>query len=175
LAKLKAHRAELLSALGTAETAVEYGEGRQDPPKAANNIVWRPSEKMTVFDDQEREAAPAAAAADRVRWRDMYEERAAIRQYDGGYPRAEAERLAWGAMENRWHLEHGERVPRDICAGCRRAVGEAEALDLIDGDRVHMKGYRCRTAYEERWRSAATTALIVLGLQPPAIDCDGLP
>src|ERR1051325_1332739 len=38
-------------------------------------------------------------------WLDQYEERAAIRQYDGRYSRAEAERLAWGALEVLWHKE----------------------------------------------------------------------
>jgi hypothetical protein len=108
-------------------------------------------------------------------WSDLYEERAAHRQLDGGYPRVDAELLAWREIEWRWHLAHSERIPTETCAGCGQRVRSDEALDLIDGARVHMKGYRCRTAYEERWRSAATTALIVLGLQPPAIDCDGLP
>jgi hypothetical protein len=55
----------------------------------------------------------------------------------GKRPRIDAERIAWGMLENRWNIEHGERVPWDICAGCRRPIGEAPALDLIDGNRVH--------------------------------------
>jgi hypothetical protein len=38
-----------------------------------------------------------------------------------------------------------------------------------------MNKHSCRTAYEQRWRSAATAALTELGLQPPAIEGDGLP
>jgi hypothetical protein len=61
-------------------------------------------------------------------WRDLYEERAAIREFDGHYSRAEAERLAWGEVENRWHAEHGECLPRGTCAGARRAMGGAKIM-----------------------------------------------
>jgi hypothetical protein len=102
-------------------------------------------------------------------WRDLYEERAAIRQYDGRYSRAEAEALAWGAMQTRWHVEHGERVSRDLCAGCRRAIGTEKALDLIDGNRVHIgEDNACLIRHGERWRAAAMRALVALGLRPPS-------
>jgi hypothetical protein len=126
-------------------------------------------------------------------WCDLYEKRAAIRQYDGHYSRAEAEALAWGEMQNRWHAEHGERVSRDFCAGCRRPIGTAAALDLIDGSRVHLDvrvpverdhGFRwkmitqspehaldggndCLIRHGKRWRAAATRALTAFGLCPP--------
>jgi hypothetical protein len=88
-------------------------------------------------------------------------------EFDGGHSRAEAERFAWGDRQTRWHLAHGERVPPDICAGCRRPIGAAEALDLIDGCRVHFGGFDCLTQHGTRWRAAATRALIALGLKPP--------
>jgi hypothetical protein len=100
--------------------------------------------------------------------RDFYEERAAIRQYDAHYSRAEAEALAWGEMQNRWHAEHGERVSRDLCAGCRRPIGTEKALDLIDGNRVHLgSNTDCLIRHGERWRAAAARALMALGLRPP--------
>ncbi len=102
-------------------------------------------------------------------WRDEYAERAAMRQYHGGYPRAEAELLAWRELENRWNLTHGERVSRELCAGCRRAIGTEEALDLIDGNRVHDRAeHQCLIRHGERWRAAASRALIATGLQSPA-------
>ena len=101
-------------------------------------------------------------------WRDMYEERAAHRQYDGGYTRAEAEQLAWGEMQNRWHLKHDVGTPRDICAGCRKPIGAAMALDLINGSRVHLDDENaCLVLYGDRWRAAATRGLLALGLRPP--------
>jgi hypothetical protein len=113
---------------------------------------------------------PNASRLDPTIWSDLYEERAAHRQFDGGFPRVEAELLAWRDTEWRWHLAHRERVPTEVCAGCGQLIRADEALDLIDGARVHVKGCRCRIAYEQRWRSAATNALIALGLQPPATD-----
>jgi hypothetical protein len=56
----------------------------------------------------------------------------------------------------RWHLEHGERVPSTLCAGCRQALGDVEVLDLADGNRVHLDpAYRCLIAWGEVWRSTA--------------------
>ena len=113
---------------------------------------------------------PNASRLDPTIWNDLYEERAAHRQFDGGYPRIEAELLAWRDIEWRWHLAYRERASAEVCAGCDQLIQADEALDLIDGARIHMKGHRCRIAYEQRWRSAAKNALIALGLQPPATD-----
>jgi hypothetical protein len=63
-------------------------------------------------------------------WVALFAQRAAEWEL-GGRPRAEAERVAWAEVQSRWHLQHGERVTRDICAGCRRPIGAAPVLDLI--------------------------------------------
>ena len=121
-------------------------------------------------DDQGGPQLPTPADAsglDPTIWSDIYEERAAHRQFDGDYPRVEAELLAWREIEWRWHFAHREQVPVEVCAGCGQLIGADEALDLIDDARIHMKGHRCRTAYEQRWRRAASSALVTLGLQPP--------
>jgi len=118
---------------------------------------------------EEERAAIVEHAPDRGWWRDEYAERAAIRQYEGGYSRAEAELLAWRELENRWNLAHGERVLRELCAGCRRPIGTEAALDLIDGNRVHdPEDNDCLIRHGERWRATAARALIAMGLQPPA-------
>jgi hypothetical protein len=64
--------------------------------------------------------------------------------------------------EMRWHLDHGERVPRHLCAGCRQPIDPAydEILDLADDNRVHLAdGYRCLIAWGRRWRAAARAAI----------------
>ena len=100
-------------------------------------------------------------------WVALFAQRAAKWEL-GGRPRAEAERVAWAEVQNRWHLQHAERVTRDSCAGCRRPIGAAPALDLIDGGRVHLdNGNACLIRHGERWRAAATRALMALGLRPP--------
>jgi len=105
------------------------------------------------------------------RWRDEFEERAAIRECDGHYTRAEAERLVWGELENRWHKEHGERFPPDTCAGCRRPIGQHRALDVADGNRVHdTDDHACLIKFGKCWRGRAQQALIEMGLKPPASE-----
>jgi hypothetical protein len=110
---------------------------------------------------------PDARRLDPTIWSDLYEERAAHRQFEGGYPRLDAELFAWREVEWRWHLEHRERVPAEVCAGCGQLIRADDALHLIDGASVHIKGHCCRIAYEQRWRAAATRELAALGLQPP--------
>jgi hypothetical protein len=97
-------------------------------------------------------------------------ERTGIRQYGGSYTREEAEHLAWSELQGRWHMEHGERAPRDLCAGCRRLIGGNPVLDLIDGCRVHADGYDCLIRWGERWRAAATRALVAMGVNPTVSD-----
>ena len=101
-------------------------------------------------------------------WRDLLAERSVHHELAGRRPRSEAERVAWAEMQNRWHMGHGERVSGDICAGCRRPIGSAVALDLIDGCRVHLDDENaCLIRHGKRWRAAATRALAELGLWPP--------
>lgn len=111
-----------------------------------------------------------ASSPDVKNWRAFYEERAAHRQFDGRYSRAQAEALAWAELENRWHMQHGERVDRQHCAGCRgRFTDDDPVLDLIDRNRVHHDDdHACLIWYGTHWRAAATRALTTLGLRPPA-------
>jgi hypothetical protein len=132
-------------------------------------IVSQSVKSVTAPPERPAASAKAESGIDPAYWRDLFEERAAIRQFDGGYSRPEAERLGWGELQNRWHMTHGERVPRDLCAGCRRPIGGADALDLIDGNRVHdAAGHDCLIRWGEHWRGAATHALAAMGLPPPA-------
>jgi len=103
---------------------------------------------------------------DAAAWSALFEERVLRHQYIGRL-RAEAERLAWGDLQSRWHIGHGDRVPRDLCAGCRRPIGDVAALDLIDGCRVHFENHACLFRHGHRWREAATQALERVGLRPP--------
>lgn len=108
----------------------------------------------------------AGATLDAEAWSALFEERVLRHQYVGRF-RAEAERLAWGDLQSRWHIEHGEQMPRDLCAGCRWPIGDVKALDLIDGSRVHFENHACLFRHGDRWREAATRALERVGLRPP--------
>jgi hypothetical protein len=85
------------------------------------------------------------------------------------YSDQEAHSFAWGAVTSRWHLDHGERAPVAVCAGCGELISGTEFLELPDGCRVHLAdGFACLTRYGERWRCAAELALAEMGLRRPA-------
>lgn len=110
---------------------------------------------------------PGPGASDQL-WRDWFEERAAIRQYDAGYSRLMAEHLAYGEAVNRWHRMHGGRTNPAHCPGCGELTSGSETLKLPDGNRVHVnENWRCLTAFGKRWRNAAVRALTGLGVVAP--------
>jgi hypothetical protein len=103
--------------------------------------------------------APAAA------WRARHRE--ALAYWSAFHPAAEAAGLAWGEIENHWHMQQGERVPHWGCAGCREPIGRLEGLTLGDGNRVHLNKLDCLLRFGERWRSEAAAGLQALGLDLP--------
>ena len=63
-------------------------------------------------------------------------------------------------VANKWPLEHGERVPPHLRAGCHEPIADARTLDLADGCRVHDDtDYACLLRYGQKWRGAAARAL----------------
>ena len=118
-----------------------------------------------------RAAKPAllAALAEVPDWHACHRE--ALAHWGVLHPAADTARLAWGELQGRWHRLHGVRVPEWQCAGCGEPIEGAEALALGDGNRMHLDRahrFECLTAYGGRWRGAATLALVILGLKPPA-------
>jgi hypothetical protein len=155
------------------DSKVNVSEATKNPPSALTvRFLDIPADESTGSTaTTHTQGADRGTECDDVpaNWLDLYEERSAIRQYDGHYSRTEAQALAWSEVQTRWHMEHGERVSCDSCAGCRRSIGTEKTLDLIDGSRVHLDdGNSCLLRHGERWRAAATRALMALGLRPPA-------
>jgi hypothetical protein len=126
---------------------------------------------LAVGDDRARPVPKERdAAAEPAFWQDFFEERTAHREFDGGYSRAEAERLAFGEMILEWHRRHSARSDPHCCAGCGDELVGGNILALCDGARVHFDGVRgvnCITAYGKKWRGAAVAALRAIGLVPP--------
>ena len=74
---------------------------------------------LTEGDDRAGAASrECSGAAEAGYWRDLFEERAAHREFDGGHSRADAERLAFGEMILEWHRRYGARPDPFRCAGC---------------------------------------------------------
>ena len=59
---------------------------------------------------------------------------------------------------------HRVPVPEWQCAGCGEPIGGLEALALANSHRVHFETLDCLLRYGERWRGAATHALVATGL-----------
>jgi hypothetical protein len=116
--------------------------------------------------DRQSEGVDATEAR---RWHDRLEARIA-EWYHGDRGWEEARRLAWGDVENEWHDIHGQRWPSWQCAGCDAPIAGSQALDLPDGNRVHLNPIDCLIRFGRRWRGAADEALVVLGLEPPRLD-----
>ena len=115
-------------------------------------------------------AAQAITAAlwDAEDWQTFYSERAAVRQFEGGYTKPEAEQLAWGEAVNLHHLILGKPALPDQCAGCGKLCSSAEESMTLPGDaRVHSGDFDCLTAYGLRWRGEAEAALLDFGLARP--------
>jgi hypothetical protein len=109
---------------------------------------------------------PVVISALMADWRAGH--RKALAYWSAFRPSAEAAALAWGEIQLRWHRLHGARSPAWQCAGCRSPIGGRTALDLADGNRVHLDGLDCVLRFGERWRREATAGLRALGLNPPA-------
>jgi hypothetical protein len=160
-------QARTLGGLGALGGVVGETENPPAPADTAPAFWGEAEEERAAIVEHDGSQAPIAV--DAGWWRSEFAERAAHREYDGGHPRAEAELLAWSELQNRWNLAHGERVSRGLCAGCRRPIGTEAMIDLIDSNRAHDRaGHECLIRHGERWRAAATRALIAMGLRPPA-------
>jgi hypothetical protein len=105
-------------------------------------------------------------------WQSQFEVRTIERQVGGARSRPEAEQLAWGDLQCRWHRLHRDLIPEWRCAGCGQPIGARAALTLGDHSRVHLDtaGLDCVLAYGRRWRAAATRALVDMGLRAPEAD-----
>lgn len=109
-----------------------------------------------------RERAISVPAAE---WHARHRE--ALAYWSVLHPPDEAAALAWGEIEDRWHRLHGARWPPWQCAGCDQPIGGLPAVTLADGSRVHLGNLSCLLCFGRRWRSAASSALCSLGIEPP--------
>lgn len=120
-----------------------------------------------VTRDDERSGG--AVELDVASWCALFEERAAFRQYEAGYKRPEAERLAYSECIEAWCDRY--TLPHDpkVCAGCGQPLS-VEVLDLPDGARVHWEPeceFTCLVSYGARRIHRAVSALSAAGLHSP--------
>ena len=106
-------------------------------------------------------------------WRERFAAKA-VQWFVGDRDWDAAKRLAWGDLETEWHHQHGKRCPSWQCAGCNAPLGGSQALNLPDGNRVHLEPIDCLIRFGKRWRGAAREALVAFGLEPPGLGGDQL-
>ena len=100
-------------------------------PNGATNATGPKSTDSCGFSEAVAHVAHVAHGFnDAQDWADFYEERTAIREFDGGRSRADAERLAWGELINIWHRQHGQPPDPARCVGCNELLSGRAALDV---------------------------------------------
>jgi hypothetical protein len=147
-------------------------------PAKLGEAVSHQDQNFSNFSSPPSTSAESNAIWSAEDWKAYFEERAAIREYDGGLPRGEAERLALQDAIERWLCLNP--VPAsDPCYGCIYCkTGEDTSNFLVPvltaGGHVWI-----HDGCWERWRVSrrdqAGSALRRLGLPPahapPVIDC----
>ena len=137
-------------------------------PKRAEAVV-----KLLAQHKAEVLAALSPSCVDAGWWRERFTAKA-VQWSVGGRDWDAAKRLAWGDLENDWHHQDGKRCFSWQCAGCDAAIGDSQALNLPDGNRVHFEPIDCLIRFGKSWRGAACEALVAFGLEPPSPDRDQL-
>ena len=100
-------------------------------------------------------------------WIDLYEERCAIAEHDGGLSRAEAAASAYQSCVIAWmNSNPAPANDPDRCAHCDEAMDDNEALPfLLNGAGGHVWMHdTCHAAWMECYRADARDALAEFGL-----------
>jgi hypothetical protein len=155
--RVRAAKPMLLAALADTgrQAAQEGGDGVSNPSRNAATA------QQLKAESSEGQAIPTPAADWRARNRE------ARAHWGTLHPAEEAAGLAWGELLIEWHKRHGQRWPVWQCAGCGAPIGGRPALDLADGNRVHLDRLDCVLSFGERWRREAAAGLHALRLDPP--------
>ena len=131
-------------------------------------LIQRKPEVMAALVAPEPASEAAEHRPDPAWWRRHHLVRTINWELSGARPEGRARGIAWGELQDHWHRLYGARAPEWQCAGCGEPIGGLPAVDLADGNRVHLDKLDCLLSFGERWRSEAATGLLALGLNPPA-------
>lgn len=116
-----------------------------------------------------RGRAVSPSAWDPEDWLEYFHERAAVREFDGGVPRADAERLAVEDTISQWLALHPAR-PTQPQAGCMFCGQPEELMDsllsVLAADHGHTWVHDlCHGAWLQKRRAEARAALAQAGIR----------
>ena len=123
------------------------------------SFVSAVSGHIAADDDQ------VAGAWDATDWQALYDERAAIREYDGELPRPEAERLALNDCIDWWLTQHPPEPTDDVvCVHCSDPLDD-DAIPVLAGYNGHtwLHG-RCHHSWLAKRRAEAEQVLAAMGV-----------
>jgi hypothetical protein len=107
--------------------------------------------------------------AERDRWRYLFEERAGIREFDGGLSRAEAEREALGDLVSMWRSENP--LPASGPSACFHCGGQKPDIAVLAAAGHTWLHVECLGLMNEsRQREAERAARALLGLPLRALS-----
>jgi hypothetical protein len=99
-------------------------------------------------------------------WLHAYEERASIREFEGGMSREQAEHLAYDEVLLAWHKAY-YRPRAGYCAGCQEQLSVNDTILLADCATIHNTRLHCASEYKTKWRTVASLGLSLLGIDEP--------
>lgn len=108
-------------------------------------------------------------------WRELFEERAAIAEFDGGLPREQAAAQAFFCCVSQWLRGNPVRSPVGRCAYCTtsRPLLLPYLTDCSPGDPGHSWLHQeCSQQWHEERRQKAIVALVGMGIASPVKFAD---
>jgi hypothetical protein len=108
-------------------------------------------------------------------WREFFEERAGIAEFDGGLPRDQAEARAFSCCVGEWLHRNPARSLSGRCDRCGQSKGML--LPYLTGYSEKDPGHtwlhqECSRAWHQAYRAKAVSALVAMGISIPAKFAD---
>ncbi len=103
-------------------------------------------------------------------WREFFEERAGIAEFDGGLPRDQAEARAFSCCVGEWLYRNPVRSPSGRCDRCGQSKGML--LPYLTGYSSSDPGHtwlhqECSPAWHHARKAKAVSALVEMGISVP--------
>ena len=139
------------------------------PPVAILDLLFRHKAAIVVL------LRPGSDGWSGEEWREFFDGRAGIAEFDGGLPRDQAEAQAFSCCVGEWLHRNPARSPSGRCDHCGQPKGML--LPYLTGYSVKDPGHtwlhqECSRAWHQAHRAKAVSALVAMGISIPAKFAD---